>query len=135
MKTKCDNRWGKIYTITNKDFPTQVYVGSTEQKYLAKRKYRHQWEWKRGNMSYGTLFTTDNWEMKIMEMEEGLIGEPLRMRERQYYDDYLAQGLNVCNQNVPWSTPDEKKARAKECQRKWYIKKKSAQGEGSGIDL
>jgi hypothetical protein len=129
MNNNCDNPWGKIYTITNKDFPTQVYVGSTEQKYLAKRKYRHQWEWKKGNLSYGNLFTTDNWEIKIMEMEQGLIGEPLRMREREYYDDYLAQGLDVCNQNVPWSTPEEKKAKYKKAQREWYLRKKAKQAE------
>ncbi len=48
----CDKtRWGKIYVITNKDFPEEVYVGSTEQQYLYKRKHRHRKEWESGNQS------------------------------------------------------------------------------------
>ena len=101
--------WGKIYVITNKDYPKQVYVGSTEQTYICKRKYRHKKEHEWGNKSYGNLFATDNWECYVVEMEEGLVGIPLRMREREYYDCYKAMELDVCNQNLPWSSPEEKR--------------------------
>ena len=128
--TNCDKtRWGKIYVITNKDFPEEVYVGSTEQQYLCKRKYRHRKEWEWGNQSYGNLFTTENYDASIVEMESGLVGEELRMRERQYYDVYIEQGLKVCNQNVPWSTPEEKKEKMKKLQREWYIQQKLKKGK------
>ena len=121
---KCD-KWGKIYVITNKDYPNQVYVGSTEQTYICKRKYRHRKEKEWGNKSYGNLFDTDNWSCYVVEMEQGLLGEQLRMREREYYDSYLAMELDVCNQNVPWSTPEEKREKARKQKRDWYAKTKS----------
>ncbi len=117
----CDNSvWGKIYVITNKDFPEQVYVGSTEQRYIGKRKYRHKKECQWGNKSYGNLFDTDNTECYIVEMEQGLVGKELRMREREYYESYLAQDLQVCNQNLPYIYPDEKKKR----QHEYYMRRK-----------
>lgn len=117
----CDNSvWGKIYVITNKDFPDQVYVGSTEQQYIGKRKYRHKKERQWGNKSYGNLFDTDNTECYIVEMEQGLVGEELRKREREYYESYLAQDLQVCNQNLPYVYPEEKKQRRHE----YYIRSK-----------
>lgn len=118
----CDktDTWGKIYVITNKDFPEEVYVGSTEQPYICKRKYRHRKEWEWGNLSYGNLFTTPNWDCYIVEMEQGLIGESLRMRERDYYDTYVAQGLQVNNQNLPWISVEEKKEKDRQRAKKWY---------------
>lgn len=125
MNSNCD-KWGKIYVITNKDFPKQVYVGSTEQDYLCKRKYRHKMEHSWGNKSYGNLFDTNRWECYCVEMEQGLIGENLRMREREYYDCYKALDLQVCNQNVPWSTPEEKRERRKIRQEMYYQTRKAS---------
>lgn len=116
----CDN-WGKIYVIENIDFPKQVYVGSTEQKYICKRKYRHRKENEWGNKSYGNLFDTDNWKCQIIEMEEGLSGEKLREREREYYDYFLSVDMTPTNQNVPWKSDEEKKAERKEYARQYYI--------------
>ena len=113
--------WGKIYVIENKDYPEQVYVGSTEQKYICKRKYRHRKENEWGNKSYGNLFDTPNWTCQIIEMEEGLTGELLRQREREYYDYFKAVDMTPTNQNVPWTTPEEKKARRKKYAQNYYL--------------
>jgi len=60
-------------------------------------------------------------------MEKGLVGEELRMREREYYDGYKALKLDVCNQNVPWSTPEEKREKSKKRCLDWYYRNKTSQ--------
>ena len=126
MGNQKNDKWGKIYVITNKDYPNQVYVGSTEQQYIGKRKYRHKLEHSLGTKSYGNLFDTDKWECYIVEMERGLIGVNLRMREREYYDGYKAMEMDVCNQNVPWSTPEELRERSKKRCLDWYYRHKAS---------
>ena len=100
---------GKIYLITNKDFPKQCYVGSTGQDYLTKRYYRHKQEHKNGSISYGNLFDTPNHDIYTIYAKVDLEGELLRMKERCYYDKYKADGWSVGNQRLPWQSPAEAK--------------------------
>lgn len=113
--------WGKIYVIENVDYPEQVYVGSTEQEYICKRKYRHRKENEWGNKSYGNLFDTPNWKCYVIEMEEGLVGENLRQREREFYDHFKAMDMTPTNQNVPWKSEEEKRKDRKRYARQYYL--------------
>jgi hypothetical protein len=109
----CDNFgvWGKIYVLTNKDFPEQVYVGSTTQRWVSKRFYRHKMNHLEGVKSYGNLFDTPNCEYECIEMEYGLMGIPLRQKEREYLDLFKSQGLTTTNQQLPWRTDEEEAER------------------------
>ena len=99
--------FGKIYIITNNDYPKQVYVGSTEQTYIGSRKCSHIKMNKNGSLSYGNLFDTDNYQCICLYLKEGLGGEDLRMLERKYYDNYGVQGYTLTNQRRPWISEEE----------------------------
>tara|TARA_R110000737_G_scaffold343153_1_gene368855 strand:+ start:2518 stop:2907 length:390 start_codon:yes stop_codon:yes gene_type:complete len=100
--------FGKIYTITNPDYPDQVYVGSTEQPHINGRKYSHIKSNKNGVLSYGNLFDTDKYECACQYLKEGLLGRELRKLEREYYDRYKSDGYSLTNQRLPWISDEEK---------------------------
>ena len=91
-----ETNWTKIYVLENPDFPNECYVGSSKQKYLCKRYYRHRKEFEGGNRSYGKLFTTPNHRITAIELNSDLdTTDVLRQRERFYYDKVKAEGKNV----------------------------------------
>jgi|TARA_R110000822_G_scaffold2382_1_gene11328 hypothetical protein len=100
---------GKVYVITNTDYPDQFYVGSTGQDYLTKRYYCHKQEHQSGSKSYGNLFDTKNHSIDTIFAKVDLRDEELRMKERFYYDKYKADGKTITNQRFPWRTPEEAK--------------------------
>ncbi len=124
-----DTQWGKIYIIENEDYPHQLYVGSSRQKYLGKRYYRHKEQHKKGCKSYGNLFDTDCHSITCIEMTEGLIGERMRERERYYYDKFIAEGKQVLNQNKPWKSQKEFKELEKIFNAKNYLKRKKRRND------
>jgi hypothetical protein len=64
-----------------------------------------------GVKSYGNLFDTPNCEYECIEMEYGLMGIPLRQKEREYLDLFKSQGLTTTNQQLPWRTDEEEAER------------------------
>ena len=106
MSMKCDN-CGKIYVLTNPDYPSDYYIGSTTQTYLAKRYYRHKQEYAKGSKSYGNIFKSDNHEIRAIEWHSNISVKDLCIRERFYIDYYKALGNNVNNQRMPHSSLEE----------------------------
>lgn len=117
---KCDN-CGKIYVLTNPDYPSDYYIGSTTQTYLAKRYYRHKQEYAKGSKSYGNIFKSDNHEIRAIEWHSNISVKDLCIRERFYIDYYKALGNNVNNQRMPHSSLEEIKRKKKAYAREYYV--------------
>ena len=97
-------QFGLVYIITNKDYCKQVYVGSTDQTYVAKRIYIHK---NSKVKSYGNLFDTCGWQIKTIWAKANTRGETLRQKERFYYDEFIKKGFHITNQVRPWVSKEE----------------------------
>ena len=94
-----------IYKITSTQ-TQKVYIGSTFKKlnvrlYQHKKSYNRFQNGKGKNVGAFDVVCFDDCVIEELESFEGLTRKALAVQERKYYDIYKANGVELCNINIP----------------------------------
>jgi hypothetical protein len=109
---------GKIYKIVN-DVNDKFYIGSTTEPYLSNRMSGHR---KKHNDCMSKSLGVDLKECSIILIENYPCKDKneLLRKEREYFDKYKKEGLNIVNKIRPIITKEEKKKLYKDYDYKTY---------------